>query len=153
MSVHTGRMSNREAYNTLTQLRATARTLDRADLANRAHVLLNLPVDAEQIRALLAEVNELVAARLRNSATIRPLTSPATVVYLFGPQSPDATGEAAEVAAVELSTDSHLLRLVDVTPVSTATWTGARYTFRVRAAWDPAPTVPATASQAAPAAL
>ena len=36
MSVHTGRMSNREAYNTLQQLRSTARTLQRQDLANRA---------------------------------------------------------------------------------------------------------------------
>jgi len=145
MSVHTGRMSNREAYNTLTQLRSTARTLDRADLASRAHVLLNTPVDAEQIRQLLAEVNKLTAARLLNSATVQPYASAAATVFLFGVEDhAHGTARAAHVAQGQLSVPASELMLVDASPVSTPTAVGTRYTFRVRSPYD----APSTATAA-----
>lgn len=144
MSVHSGRMSHREAYNTLTQIHSTATGLQRPDLVQRADTLQALTdasdygPDARAIRALNDEVAELVWNRLQNSELLPPSVSPMCEVVLYGTTTHQDTRSAAVLAAQHLRVSPDDVRLVDATPYERPTAVGTRYSFRVEHAQSPA---------------
>jgi hypothetical protein len=131
MSIHTGRMSIRDAYTALARVRSIAPVFGEpgAALVNRATALDTGPVDAAAIRALLSDLNELVTARLFASESLAPSFADAIVVTLYGVGG--TTDRAFILGAERLGVDPSDLALVDVTPVTTAAVVGYRYTLRV----------------------
>jgi hypothetical protein len=138
----TGRISRRNANDALVTMQAIARSFDDNDLTIRVNRAVDDVdtgiIDAQALRALSAEINSRVYARLLYFATLPAAITPTTTITLYAPHSlRDAAAFAAEILSPEHTPDPDLVRLLDSSTIQTPTTTGTRYTFLL------APTAPA----------